>query len=176
MTLLKSPVGITTVGFAETGPRLTRRVRWVCEGFAAVKVMRDFIDGRKGRAVPFWIPSMEDDMTILTAVVFSQTFNITAIGYAANMFPSLARRHIVIYRHIGQSRYYRRIVSAVDNGDGTETIGHDVLFGGTPSLPVQCWILRLCRLGEDRTRIEWVARNYAIAEFDAVEIPNEVPA
>lgn len=175
--IVRSPVGFTTDGFSEDFPRLIRPYRWTCQTRAEVSALKAFLDARKGRAVPFWILTWERDFQLSTFPGLGLAWTIKWIGYTANLFPgSGARRHVYVW-HPTQGTRYAHVLSAVDNGDGTETL----TLEATTGLNIQndsffkVGFLRFVRLADDVNQLEWQARNYASMEFRVIELPKEAP-
>lgn len=174
--VVSSPVGVVATTYREKAPRLERSYRWACQGPAEVQALRDFLDARHGRAVPFWMLSWQRDFSFSTFPGGIATWVIKWCGYSANLFPGTgARRHIFV-RHPVSGFRYGKIVSAVDNGDGTETLTLGSVLG--VNILTTVWtpgFLRLCRLASDTTRIEWTGQGFAAADLRFIEIPNEAP-
>jgi hypothetical protein len=120
-----------------------------------------FLDRRKGRRVPFWIPSWEKDFE-LTAM------SSVDVTYASNGYTSLInladgrKDFVLIYERDGVvynkgDQIYVRGTAVVDNGDGTETL--DIAIGGSTHSSdvdkVRLSYLRYCRLESDTVEIAW---------------------
>jgi len=160
----------------ETG--LVREYAWTGLGLADVAALKAFVDARKGRAVPFWLPSLEHDLTLNGDHNSAHLFiDIVTIGYTENVYPySGARRHLFFRPLLGGTAFYRKVTSAVNNLNGTETLYVDAALG--VSVPVASWMvgfLRFCRLEEDEVEITWQARSYQTARIRIRELPFESP-
>ncbi len=176
IVLVSSAVGRSALGYSEPEPRLARGVRWACAGFAEVKTLRDFLDARKGRAVPFWMPSWQRDFTFSALPGAGDSWTIFDIGYTAVFSLGNARRHVWARTPTGNTIGFAKVLGAVNNGNGTETLTIDVPPLNIAASTYTYGFLRLCRLAEDLTPITWHSRAYAVGFFRAVEVPNEVPA
>lgn len=175
--LLDNGTGIRAADATFPAPAIARDMTWVAFTRAEVKALRAFIDARKGRAVPFWMPSWDDDMT-LTAPVSAgvNVFTVQSMGYAANVFPA-GPAHRYIYLLDGTTARFGKVTGAVDNGDGTETITLlNNLTADISPATTQISFLRLCRLDSDDVDIEWITGGIATARLSIVELPAEVPA
>jgi hypothetical protein len=150
--------------------------RWLTFGRAEAKALRDFIDARRGRAVPCWFPSWEEDLTLATDhAIDATTLVILSMGYADNMFPATnVRRHIAI-RVLG-IWYYRKVTAAIDNLNGTETLTlEEKVPVAMPQATTMICFLRFARLDEDMIEIEWTGQ-FAEAQLRLRDLPTETPA
>lgn len=157
---------------------LTRGYAWTGLGLADVASLKAFMDSRKGRAVPFWLASLEHDLTLNGDFNAGHQFlDIQTIGYTANLWPySGARRHLFLRPVAGGTPLYRKVTNAINNLNGTETLYLDSVLG--VSVPRDLWMagfLRLCRLEDDILSIAWQARSYQTASIRIRELPLEAP-
>lgn len=158
------PAPIGAIGFAwfmETRPKITE--------------FRDFIAARRGRAVPFWAPTWRPDLPLANAIGSgSANMTIRTIGYSTFLFASLARRYVVFLLRDG-TKVYRKIIGAVDNANGTESLTLDSAPGVAIPVSTMVSFLLFCRLAEDDVVIEWTTPQVAEAQLVFTELPNEVP-
>ena len=72
---------------------------------------------------------------------------------------------------------YRKVLAAVNNGDGTETLTIDSILGVSPARDQTILsYLTLRRLHDDENEIMWRTAGVAECTLRTVEIPTEVPA
>jgi hypothetical protein len=158
---------------------LTRSYTWTGLGLADVGSLKSFMDSRLGRAAPFWLASLEHDMTLNGDFNAGHQFiDIQTIGYVASLWPySGARRHVFLRPISGPAApLYRKVTNAVNNLNGTETLYLDSVLG--VSVPRDSWMvgfLRLCRLEEDSFTITWSSRGYQNGSIQLRELPLEAP-
>jgi len=180
--VVESPFGARFYDFRDKAPRWNRKVLWHLFGQADAKVLREFLNARKGRTVPFWLPSWEADLTVSYNLGATVTgCRIHKIGYADSVFPmGNMRRHVQIasdytsYVLPPLAPYYYRKITGSSSFDADE----DVLFwsgGVTAGRRPLISFLRLCRLADDVQRIEWTATGFAACALEAVELPEEAP-
>ena len=176
--LLDTETGEREFDQLSPAPALIRPFLWTAFGRDEIAAMIAFIDRHKGRAVPFWVPSWQQDLRLTSDVILDQILcEIRRIRYAGTMFGSTgARRHLAVYSPQDAATYHK-IVAATDPGSGlTETI---TVNPGAPRLwPAGATIvsfLRLCRLEDDEVEISWLAGNIAEAVVRIRELPNEAP-
>jgi hypothetical protein len=78
-------------------PTVVRAARWLCFSREESAVMRSFVDSHRGRAVPFWLLTREDDLELASPeTAGSDEITILECGYTARMFTTDARRHVAI--------------------------------------------------------------------------------
>lgn len=126
-----------------------------------------FLNARQGRRIPFWMPSWEKDFQatyIFGAVNPNGYIKYTANGYADWIDVADGRKDIAIISERDTTSYsrgtavYRRIINAVNNGDGTEQIYcpmADFAIGTSDAAKVRVSFLRYCRLDSDAAEIAW---------------------
>lgn len=169
----------------QTGPRAwddhatmaipVRSFTWTCGTRAECVALRDFLKARRGRRIPFWVPTYCWDMQL--AVDYPAPVNqitIARSGYGQFLAGSLSRRFIAVFR-AGYPAEYREVVSVVSGAD-TEVIEID----GDPledlsSETTRICFLVLCRLANDATTISWFGRTACEAQIEFQELPREYP-
>jgi len=159
-------------------PAPTRPFLWTCFSRPEITAMQAFLDARKGRCVPFWLPSYQQDLTLdQDAANGATSLTVKWVGYTGQMFPAGGgRRHLALYDPIS-APVYRKVTAATDPGGRvTESLGLD---SGTPrAFPAATTVvsfLKLCRLEEDKTRTNWLSRGVAEAAITVRELPQEAP-
>lgn len=151
---------------------------WTGLGLSDVAALKAFIDARKGRAVPFWLATLEHDVTLNGDHNAAHAFiDIVSIGYTENLFPySGARRHLFFRSLATGAAFYRKVTSSVNNLNGTESLYLDSALGvSVPVADYMVGFLRLCRLEEDEVTISWSARSHQAARIRLHELPLEAP-
>jgi len=155
-----------------------RPFMWHAYTRAEVSVLRAFLLARRGRAVPFWVATDDADLIPTVAIGSTDTaITIKAAAYTQQCFARRARRRLAFNDRSRGATVYAKVTSAVDNGNGTETLTLSAAIGATIALPnLVISYLLLCRLGDDIANIRWETASVASAELHFVEVPNEVPA
>lgn len=161
-----------------TFPAARRYFRWHMIGEAEVERYRAFVDARKGRAIPFWLPSFWQDFELAgIASSFSNTVLIYQAGYAPIFALGAARRHLYLINSATYVSVIRKATNLVNNGDGTETLTVDSNWGTTFSQALgRLMHLALVRLEDDAPPIHCVTKGYAYADLAVHGVPMEVPA
>lgn len=152
-------------------PTTSRSYSLYAEGAQAIYTLRQFLDARKGRVVPFWFSSQRADLVIHhNAAAGANTLVIKATRYTALQFPYKARRHL----DLGQGQFVQ-VIAAQDNGDGTETLRLSSNLTQPVSAGQSVSFLTFCRLGSDDYTLAYPHINLAEASIEVVELPNETP-
>lgn len=175
--LLDSKTGTRTVEAPATSPQATRDFLWTCFSRAEARALREFVTARRGRARPFWVLSWEQDFALAgDHSVDASVLVVLDRDYAAHVFPAgQSRRHLAV--RVAGVNYYRHVESAVDNGNGTESLALDAPIPvEMPAAGTLVASLRYARLDVDEPRIEWSGGHYAACTLAMREIPAETPA
>lgn len=170
LSIVASTVGPRRVRDRRGYPVLSRALTLVANGVEQVLALRAFIKARRGRVVPFWLPTYQHDLVLaLPALAGALALTIQSTGYAAVYSAGPGRRHIVL------GKQYVRVLGVESNGNGTDTVYlasqvSEPLAAGTG---ISC--LTLCRLGSDEVSLSFDHPTVATASFEAVELPKETP-
>jgi hypothetical protein len=154
-----------------------RSLSWICESRAELVELLAFLQDRAGRLKPFWIPSWRQDLTLAVAASSgSSTLRIKSTGYASHVYPAGGYRRNLALRAPGGALQYRKATSAIDQGDGTETVTLDSPLSAALPLGSLLMFLELVRLDTDEPRVEFHHAGLMRATLPLLELPLEVPA
>lgn len=175
-TLIKNPTGKRAYDDHAQQSFPTRNFLWTAPNRVACVQLREFLDARQGRRVPFWTPTFCWDLQLAAdSDGAGLTLEIRKAGYGQFLWPSLARRRLALFVP-GQPMLLRQ-VTGLDDGATSETLHLD----SAPGVPLAaasarlCFLV-LCRLAEDLTELTWCNPDYCEAAIRFRELPNEVPA
>lgn len=167
--------------FSETekgkAQRQVRSFSWFMENRVAINEFRSFRDACKGRLVPFWVPTWHHDLVLATdQLAADNVIQVENINYSRHQFNNLETwRRYVAFIQIGTGiQFIKRIDGAVE-GSATETLTLDSSLG-TDLLRGQ-WMLSfltMCRLESDDTALHWHSPTCAEADFNVIELPQEM--
>jgi hypothetical protein len=177
LVVLDSKTGDVTVEPKGSSPVPTAPFNYWIDGRANVASFRAFIDRRRGRLTPFWVPTWDQDLLLAHDVAAADTtIKVAASGYTRYQFPAVSRRDLAFISRAG-SLVYARATGSVENGDGTETITFASPIGANlPASKTMISFLVLCRLDQDAIDLEWTSSDHADAVVATAEVPREVPA
>lgn len=177
--LLDNKTGAREADVLEPHPR--HEYAWVAtaESEAAVDRLKTFVDDRRGRAVPFWLPSWHaitelayDHTSVLVQSIFVRDVRLRdewALGPA--------RQHIWLFNRDTLGGVPKPMVSCLKvAGFDYEEIYMGTTLGGTYKV-LRASVMRLyfVRMAADLVRIEWFGRNYAKFTIPIIEVPQEAP-
>lgn len=175
-TLIKNPTGKRAYDDHAQQSFPTRNFLWTARHRVACVQLREFLDARQGRRVPFWTPTFCWDLQLAAdSDGAGLTLEIRKAGYGQFLWPSLARRRLALFVP-GQPMLLRQ-VTGLDDGATSETLHLD----SAPGVPLAaastrlCFLV-LCRLAEDLTELTWWNPDYCEAAIRFRELPNEAPA
>lgn len=174
-----SDVGRRDVDDVAEEEEVARDYLWTAIGRAQIWELIQFLDARRGRLAPFWLPGLEHDLTFSGNVLAGQTsIGVVDVGYTAFLFPAGgARRHLCFRRISDGVAIYRKVTGSVDNGDGTESLTIDASLGvNAGPANWQISFLRFVRLAEDVQEVPFEAPGYVSATLRIRGLPHEAPA
>lgn len=177
--LLDSKTGLRHADEHSPAPAPARPFTWTAFGDAEIAAMRSFLDARKGRAIPFWLPSFQFDLSLAADVIATQAIiTIFYVRYVQQMWGTTgARRHVAIWTLRNPSMDFYGVADADDPGNyETETLTLDI--GAVRDYPAQQRVisfLKLCRLEQDQVEISYPRPGIAESTIRVREIPLEAP-
>jgi hypothetical protein len=177
--LLDSGLGKRTPDQHAPAPAPVRPFTWTAFGREEIATMRAFIDARAGRAVPFWLPSYQWDLSLAEDLELAESVvTINWVRYRGLMFGTTgARRHVALWNlGIGTFDCYR-IADATDPGNfvsETLTLDPGAVRAYAQDQTVISF-LKLCRLESDHVETSYPANMIAQATIQVRELPMEAP-
>jgi len=146
--------------------------RWICRDRVDGALLREFVDLRRGRAVPVWVPSSSQDLQ-LVGTYSSGASTLTLVdgdAYRTVLFPNTgARRHLQFQTPNG-TRRWRKVASC----SGATITLDSALDIDLPAGTLVSFI-RLSRLEDDEVEILWYPTRAAESRFQFRELPQEAP-
>lgn len=157
-------------------PSVVRSFSWLAFDRPAIAALKAFLARRKGRVVPCWIPSDQADLVLSQeASAGSSALVIRRIGYAQHVFPTgSGRRHLYVSKQDGTLQPLA-VTSALDNLDGTESLGVSPALDQRLPAGTALGYLVLCRLESDAVRLAFTTPHTCEAQLSFVELPKETP-
>lgn len=158
-------------------PVIGQEFPWWLDGHANVTAFRAFLLRRRGRQIPFWIPTWDQDLVLVEDVGSTDTaIRIASEFYTRFFFPNKARRYLAFIPTDGSGNVYAKITGSVDEGDGTELLTLEAATGKNFSKSqTQVSFLTLARLDSDDVEIDWFNSDQAQSTLQLREVPREVP-
>lgn len=140
------------------------------------QALRQFLHARRGRLLPFWLPTYHDDL-VLRAPVASDAveMQVEPSGYLALQFPKPARRHLALLLRDGSGQKAYRAVAAAEEEETHDLLTLDAAPGVALPAETRVSFLTLCRLADDDPEITWHTPEAAECHLDVLELPEEAP-
>lgn len=175
MRQLQNQTGALDVHTESAGPVRTRTFQWTALARTEVAALLAWLDARKGRVVPFWAPTWQQDLAPL-APFAGATITVPDVGYLETLFPFNARRHLALIR-AGGAVTVRGVTACAKGAGGTEvlTLASAPGFTFVPQTMLLSFLV-LYRLEADTATVEWVSPEAADVSLGFVELPREAPA
>lgn len=145
-------------------PMILRRSRYDLKSRAEIGAFRKFLARRAGRWAPCWIPSWNDDFTVLSDSNIGATFlKVTSNNYRTYVEAHPARRNIAVFRYSSDVPLMLQIDSTQINLDGSINL---VLTEGIDVALEVADIKRVChmnlfRLASDQVTFTWETTSVA---------------
>lgn len=178
-TVLDNKTGRQSIDETSAAPAAVQPFTWMAFGRAEMAALRAFLDARVGRAVPFWLPSLQWDLRLaVPAPAAEANLAIAWTRYCRDRWGTTgARRHLALWR-LGQLQPdCYRVAAASDPDDGlSEILTLDpVTVRRYEVEDTVVSFLKLCRLESDEVEISYPSPQVAEATIRAVELPLEAP-
>jgi hypothetical protein len=151
---------------------------WMMLNHSQVTTLRAFFLARFGRLRPFWLPTWDQDLVMSQdALLGDSGIKIKSEFYTRFMFPNNSRRYVALIPFDSSGNVYRKILTSLDNCDGTETLSFDsTLPKAFPAANTIVSFLIFARLDSDDAEIEWMNNDLAQTTLEMTEVPFEAPA
>ncbi len=127
---------------------------WFIEGRQQLRRFEAFLQTLRGRAVPIWVPTFNEDFRLRVAVKANDTtLQVERSGFTVAGGPRPDRTDIMIETVSG--KIYRRIVNSATNGLGQDSLALDQPLPAAISLTqiVRISFITLMRLNQDNIDI-----------------------
>lgn len=166
-----SNIGYFSQDAVNPAPHTQNEFAWLCGNHQDSADLFAWLNTRKGRYGAFWYPTWSRDFELAQDIGNTDdSIVVNRIGYSdlymIDGVPIASRRDIMLQTTAG-TLFFKRILSAGDNGDGTETLSLDSTFGVViPANTVQrVSFLIPSRLAADAVEISWQSGNVSLIQF-----------
>lgn len=129
-------------------------------------IMKQFLHRRFGRAIPFYMPSFQNDIRILNTSTIIAALNVEYNGHTAHG----SNRSKIGFLTYSSGWVYASITAISDNGDGTESISLGSSVNLSPSDIKIASFVSLRRLTSDEVNIKRDANFISEFNFGMTEI------
>jgi len=173
MDLVDFETGLVVYDTHSSAPEFSRPFHWVIKGRDAISRFLGFLEARKGRQVPFWIPTNARDMEqTQDAAASDASIQIRDVHYSTYVAQHPNRRDLAFYPATG-TPVFRRIIASSLGAAGYEWITLDQAFGQIRKASDWTCIsfLSFVRMDQDSLRMVWETDDLLRASFRVKEIP-----
>jgi hypothetical protein len=180
-------VSVPSGGFAITAPALHpvdgQKAIYRCFSRADHAAIWTWLSAQLGRYAAFWCPSFQRDLDILDSSGLG-TWIIRAVGFAARFALDPSQKYLYGFNQSGANGVAVLVLTAIDNGDGTETLTYstDIRLiasnGSAPSVATSVQaasLLRFARLDSDSITETWVTPSIVDVAVSFASITAEQP-
>ncbi len=170
-----SDLGPFQIRLFATSPVLARKAQWTLTGRAEFNVFRKWLATRRGRRVPLWVPTYQDDLTLVaTALINAGSIDIAAVDFANKFMGSTTRVKIAV---IQNGIIMPLVVTSVTvPSTGVERLFLESTTTAAVGLNAKVCFLLYARLTDDKVSIEYHNIGLATVEAGFTELPRETPA
>lgn len=149
-----------------TNNRVSQPYRVVKTNQAEAWELREFLYRRAGKFRPFWLPSFEADLRVLSTGALTTTLLISLDSYK----PWAENRLNIAVKKTDGTWLARRITNSVVSSPGVVTLTLDSSLAINASqIEFVSW-LGLKRLDTDTVQLEYIGNNHCVSSFTLVEI------
>jgi hypothetical protein len=155
-------------------PVISRPYKWLLRTRQEIMNFLAFLEVRKGKAIPFWMPTWSKDLEQVQDMGIADTnILIKNIGYTRYMNLNPNRSTLIFFPTDGSTPIIKTITGCAENGNGTETIGLNSSFGVIKKITDFRAIsfLTYCRMDQDSFDLNWYTDSIADVSFKVKEIP-----
>lgn len=146
-------------------PKTSRPFRRVLEGAEEVWDFREWLHRRAGRYRPFWQPSFENDLRILSQGNLGDSIEIAEDSYML----SERRAHLIVQSDDGE--WHPRAITMVAVGDpGRVVLTLDSALNVDASRVLRTSYLGLKRLDADRISLNWSGGGVCVSSVRTLEL------
>lgn len=176
MTRQDANIGLFRVNATNPAPLTNLDYGWTCPNHQYAADLFAWLDTRKGRYTPVWVPTWSHDLEVVQNIAASATsliingINYTGL-YMPNGAPVASRRDVMLRLRDGQY-FFRRITGATVNTNGTENINLDTAFGqiiNTVDIDRVCFLVP-SRLEADAVELAWYSGDVMRTAFKLADL------
>lgn len=159
-----------------TTPVIDRPYTWVLTTFQEIADFRGWLSARRGRKSPLWVPTYQDDFTLMApAAQNAGSIDIADVDFATKYFGTTSRVHIAALLPDGT------VVPMTVQNVTVPVAGTERLFLEAPlpialSKDIRVCLLVYARLTDDAVELEHMGPGLAVAKGGFTELPRETPA
>ena len=141
---------------------------WTLGDRAQVDTFRQWTAARAGCLAPFWLPSLQNDVQLITAVSPGATYLIVR-NDGQTLLDGTGRRDLLL-QPVPGVYYFSRIMNAVLLESGDIRLNLDTPLPGPVGRDALVAYMRLCRLATDTVELAYHTESVATAQLPLVSV------
>ena len=141
-----------------SAPVVSRPYAWLLRTRQEIASFLAFLETRRGKHVPFWMPTWGKDVEILQALgAVDKNILVKNIGYTRYIKLHTNRSKLIFFPSDGSTPIIKTITGSVESANNTEIISLDSNFGvaKNPSDFKAISFLTFCRFDQDAFELTW---------------------
>lgn len=155
------------------GPMVSRPYHWLLPSRQAIMNFLAFLETRKGKAIPFWMPSWSKDLEQVQDIGASD-LNIVVknLGYTRYIKTHANRTRLIFYPSDNSTPIIKTITGSSEGGNFTEILSLDSSFGSikhATDFKAICF-LTYGRMDQDAFELTWFNDSCAEVSFRVREV------
>lgn len=166
LELLDALAGMVAVHDVTRAPVITRTLRWLIVGRAAIDAIKRWLAARAGSLVPFWLPSWSADLTPTQPIGSGDSsIRVAATGSALYVGAHPLRAAVRLETTAG-AVYHRRVTGVSQVDASTEAVSIDAPLGVTLQIAdvrALYW-MSLARLDTDAVELRYETDSIAVMQ------------
>jgi hypothetical protein len=155
------------------GPMISRPYKWLLKTRQEIMNFLAFLEVRKGKAIPFWMPTWSKDLEQVQDMGASDlNILIKNIGYTRYIKHHTNRSMLIFYPSDGSAPIVKTITGCGESSNNTETLSLDTSFGVIkhPADFKAISFLTYCRMDQDAFELTWHTDSIAEVSFRVREV------
>jgi hypothetical protein len=156
------------------GPMVSRPYKWLLKSRQEIMNFLAFLEVRKGKAIPFWMPTWSKDLEQVRDMDANDlNILIKNIGYTRYIKHHVNRSVLIFYPSDGSTPIVKTITgSAESSSDNTETLSLNTSFGVIKKCADFKTIsfLTYCRMDQDAFELTWHTDSIVEVSFRIREV------
>lgn len=155
------------------GPMVSRPYKWLLKTRQEIMNFLAFLEVRKGKAIPFWMPTWSKDMEQVQDIGAADlNILIKNIGYTRYIKNHVNRSVLIFYPADNSTPIIRTITGCAESSNNTETLSLNTSFGvlKKPADFKAISFLAYCRMDQDNFELTWHTDSVMEVGFNVREV------
>lgn len=168
-----SSIGSWFVNTHANAPTVSRPYSWLLRTRDEIANVLAFLEVRKGKLTPFYIPTWSVDLELVQEVSASDpNIVVKNIGYTRYISTHNNRSKLIFFKRDGSSPIIKNILGSSETSDAVETLTLDTSFGAIirPADILGISFLTYVRMDTDLFELIWLTNSSATIQFRVKEI------